>query len=159
MDVRVINPFITAIKTVFATMLDAQILISQPHLKRDSGPKSDISTIIGYSGETMGSVAICYPIKTAINAASKFAGEELTVNHPDFADALGELANMVAGHAKSRFEGVSPSISLPRVVVGQELRLLGNQNVPTLVLPCDSALGRFSTEVMMISWWAVARQT
>lgn len=158
-DVRIINPFIVGIQNVFTTMLDTHVLISKPCLKKDAGAKVDISTIIGFSGDTKGSVAICYPLRTAINAASKFAGEELTLNDPDFADALGELANMIAGQAKSRFEGVQASISMPRVIVGQELRLLGYQNIPTLLLPCDSALGRFSTEIIMVDWWSIARQT
>ncbi len=158
-DVRIINPFIAGIQHVFATMLDTHILVSNPCLKTDTGPKVDISTIIGFSGDTTGSMAMCYPLRTAINAATKFAGEELTPNDPDFADALAELANMVAGQAKSKFEGVQVSISLPHVIVGRELRLLGRENIPTLLLPCDSALGRFSTEVMMIDWWSIAPQS
>ncbi|MFA7236218.1 MAG: hypothetical protein WC058_05070 [Phycisphaeraceae bacterium] len=30
-------------------------------------------------------------------------GQRITLDHPDFGDAMGELANMVAGNAKAEF--------------------------------------------------------
>jgi chemotaxis protein CheX len=150
MDVRFINPFIGAIKNVFHTMLATEILISKPRLKEPDEHFADVTAIIGFSGEATGSVAICFPIKTGVNAASKFADAQITQTDPEFADALGELANMVAGQAKSKLEGFNISISLPRVVSGQGLQLLNSKTTPVLVLPCDSSLGRFSTEVTMV---------
>jgi len=149
MDVRFINPFIAGIKNVFSTMLSTDIIISKPRVKATDEPNADTAAIIGFSGDATGSVALCFPDRTAIAAAGKFAGMEMTKDTPDFADALGELANMVAGQAKSKFEGLNVSISLPRVVSGKGLTLHDSQNSPVLLLPCDSALGRFSTEVTM----------
>ncbi|UCE58785.1 MAG: chemotaxis protein CheX [Phycisphaerales bacterium] len=149
MDVRFINPFIGGIKNVFSTMLQTDIVISKPRVKGRDEPNADATAIIGFSGDATGSVALCFPMRTALATAGKFAGMEIAEDSPDFADALGELANMVAGQAKSKFEGLSVSISLPRVVAGRDLHLLDSQNTPVLLLPCDSALGRFSTEVTM----------
>ena len=149
MDVRFINPFVIGIKNVFTTMLSTDILISKPRLKSSEEASADVSAIIGFSGAAQGSVALCFPLKTAVKIASTFAGADVNQEHPDFADALGELANMVAGQAKSRFDGVSASISLPRVVAGKQLRLLESHTTPVLLLPCDSLLGRFATEVTM----------
>ncbi len=151
MDVRFINPFILGIKNVFTTMLDTQIFISKPCLKEGDETNADFSAIIGFSGDVSGSVALCFPVRTAVQIASKFAGTEMTQHDPDFADALGELANMVAGQAKSKFQGVRVNISLPRVVAGRKLRLLGSYSTPVLLLPCDSALGRFGTEITMLA--------
>jgi chemotaxis protein CheX len=150
MDIRFINPFMAGIKDVFTTMLGTNIIISKPRLKEANELKADVSAIIGFTGDALGSVALCFPLKTAVRTASKFAGEDLTREHPDFADALGELANMVAGASKVKCEGVNLNISLPRVVVGKELELLDPQATPVLLLLCDSTLGRFSTEVTMV---------
>jgi len=149
MDVRYVNPFIGGIKNVFQTMLQTQILISKPRVKERDEHAADVSAIIGFSGEAAGSVALCFPMRTAVKTASKFSGTAVGQDNPDFADALGELANMVAGQAKSKLEGLNISISLPRVVVGRELKLLDSRSTPVLVLACDSPLGRFRTEVMM----------
>jgi chemotaxis protein CheX len=151
MDVRFINPFIVGIKNVFTTMLDTQIFISKPCLKEGDETNADFSAIIGYSGDVSGTVALCFPLRTAIRVVSKFSGTEMTQHNPDFADALGELANMVASQAKSKFQGVRVSVSLPRVVAGRELRLLHCHSTPVLLLPCDSALGRFGTEITMLA--------
>ena len=82
--------------------------------------------------------------------ASRFAGAEISAQSPDLADALGELANIVAGQAKSRMDGLNIAISLPRVVAGAGHCVLKSNNMPVLALPCDSSLGRFSVEVAMM---------
>ncbi len=149
-DVRFINPFMGGIKSVFATMLNTEIVISKPRLRVRDEQNADVSAIIGFSGEAAGSVALCFPVRTAVSTASKFAGVTITPDHPDFGDALGELANMVAGQAKSKLEGSNITISLPRVIAGTGLKLLDSQSAPILILPCDSELGRFATEVSMV---------
>ena len=150
MDVRYINPFIFGIQKVFSTMLDTRILISKPCVKVSEGAHADVLAIIGFSGGAAGNVTLCFPLRTAVSVASKFSGTEITAEHPDFGDALGGLANMVAGHAKSKFDGLDVSISLPRVISGQEIKLLDSKTSPVLILPCDSRLGRFTTEVSMV---------
>jgi len=149
MDVRFINPFIVSIQHVFTTMLKTDILISKPCLKRPGEHTAEVAAIVGISGDAVGSVALCFPMRTAIATASKFAGAEIDQGHPDFSDAIGELANMVAGSAKAKFDGLNACLSLPQVITGQDLRVLQNERTPSLLLPCDSALGRFSTEVAM----------
>lgn len=100
MDVRYINPFIAAVKHVFKTMLSTDIMISKPRLKSPDEGNFDVSAVIGFSGDAAGAVILCFRTDTAVKTASKFTGSPLTPQHPDFSDALGELANMVAGQAK-----------------------------------------------------------
>lgn len=155
MDVRFINPFIGAVKNVFSTMLETELLISRPTITTGAPKGTDVAAVIRFIGDGEGTVALCFPQRTAVNTASKFAGTLLGPDDPDFADALGELANMVAGQAKAQLEGLNASISLPRVLMGNDLRTLHPRGMPALMLPCDSGLGRFSTEVTM----AVTRHT
>jgi len=82
--------------------------------------------------------------------ASNSAGVDLTPKDPDFADALGEIANMVAGQAKSNLHGVEITTSLPRVIAAAKLICLSSPSQPILVLPCDSAFGRFTVEISML---------
>lgn len=150
MDVRFINPFIESIKNLFSTMLATDILISKPSVKVDAHQTADVSAVIGLSGDAVGSVALCFPMGSAIKTSSKFAGIELTEQHEDFADALGELANMIAGGAKAKLDGFKVSISLPNVVVGKNHIISQSKQAPRLVLPCDSPLGRFTVEIAMV---------
>ena len=150
MDVRYVNPFIAAIKHVFKTMLEIEVFIGKPCIKSSDAPSSDVSALIGYSGKATGSIAMCFSQNTAVRLASKFARAQLSMYDViPLADALGELTNIVAGQAKAHLPNVPLTISLPRVVVGADHRLVESVVSPILFLPCDSSLGRFSVEVMM----------
>ncbi len=150
MDVRYINPFIDSVKHVFATALETEIFISDPFVRTDTELLADVSAVINLSGDAVGSVTLCLPVRSAVQFASKFAGMEISKDSEDFADAVGELANMVAGGAKAKLDGLSCNISLPHVVIGKDHILPGSKAMPKLVLPCDSALGRFWVEVGMV---------
>lgn len=150
MDVRYINPFIEAVQNVFTTMLSTDTSISKPFLKgSDDSNKTSVSVVIGLSGGMIGMIAMCLPDQTALKLASKFVGQQMDMDHPDLADALGELLNMIAGQAKSKFDELDTQLSLPRVITGKDLKVL-NSKEPTLVLPCDSTLGRFRLEITVL---------
>ena len=85
----------------------------------------------------------------AIQAVAHFAGAELEITHEDFADAIGELANMIAGGAKSEFEGLAVSISLPSVIIGEGHEVSPSQTHPQLVIPCQTPFGPFYVSVTM----------
>lgn len=150
MDVRLINPFIASVKNVFKTMLKTDLLVSKPLIKGKDEVFADVSAVIGLSGQATGCVVLSFPSSTAVRVASTFAGTEMDQNHPDFADALGELANMVAGHAKAQIHDYEISISLPSVIIGREHVISQSRHAPRLALPCDSPLGRFTVEVVMV---------
>ena len=151
MHVRFINPFIQSVKNVFSTMLATDLLVSRPFVKVDDRLTSDVSALIGLSGDAVGCVALCFPMETATKVTGKFAGIEMSKEHEDFADALGELANMVAGGAKAKLDGFTVRISLPNVVVGRNHVVSHSSRKPRLVLPCDAPLGRFSVEVVLLA--------
>lgn len=151
MDVRFINPFIASTKSVFKTMLATDIAISKPVvIPAHEEQSADVSAVIGLSGDAVGCVVLSLPMSTACNLASKFAGIPITREHPDFSDALGELANMVAGQAKARFEGLNVSISLPSVIVGASHVVSQSRQKPRLGLPCECDLGQFRVEIAMV---------
>lgn len=149
MDVRFINPFIASITNVFKTMLMAEMTFDKPRMKAAMEDRPDVSAIIGFSGDATGAVVLGFPMEVATGIATKFAGEQIDIDHPDFADALGELANMVAGGAKANFGGLAAAISLPSVIVGQHHEVMASKNHPSLVIPCRSPFGSFSVEVAM----------
>lgn len=150
MDVRYINPFIRAIKNVFSTMLKIEVNVQKPHVKTDGRASADVSGVIGFTGDATGCVVLSFPKDVACKAASTFAGMQITLESPDLVDAIGELANMVAGNAKKDFEGVRISISLPSVIIGEDHIVGQSRMVPRLVIPCASPLGDFYVEVAMM---------
>lgn len=152
MDVRFINPFISAIRNVFGTMVQTEVTIAKPLLRPDEYRSADVSGVIGLSGDVTGAVVLSFPDKVACRIASSFAGTELTASDEDFTDAIGELANMVAGNAKKDFDGLCVSISLPSVIIGAgHVVSQSPKTSPQLVFPCQSPFGPFDVEVAMLA--------
>ena len=60
-----------------------------------------ISGVIGLSGRAVGTVVINLSEEVALKAASVMLMTEMTSLNDDVLDAVGELANMIAGQAKS----------------------------------------------------------
>lgn len=150
MDVKFINPFVNSIMNVFETMLGTKVQIGKPMLKSEDMVTAEVSGIIGLSGDVQGSVVLSFPGNVACKVASQFSGEEMTVEHADFTDAIGELANMVAGNAKKDFVGYNASISLPSVIIGPGHKVSQSKASPFLVIPCNTDLGKFNVEVALI---------
>ncbi len=149
MDVKYINPFMKAIKNVFSTMLNIEVSFGKPHLRTEAEASHDVSGIIGLSGDVMGAVILSFPKPAALKIAGTFAGLTFKDTDEDFADAIGELANMVAGSAKRDLEGLNISISIPSVIIGQNHQVRATRMVPRLIIPCSTPLGSFVVEVGM----------
>ena len=147
MDQSYIIPFVKSVQNVFETMLQLPVQIGQPEIKHPGESGHDVSAIIGMSGDVEGSVVLSFPTATALRVVSIFTGTELEASHEDFADAVGELVNMVSGGAKAQFTGKSVSISCPSVVVGQSHQVYGRKDVVAICIPCDSDCGEFNVEV------------
>ncbi len=146
-DQSYILPFVKSVQNVFETMLQLPLQLGQPALKNQTEPSHDVSGIIGMSGDVEGTVVLSFPTTTAERVVSLFTGTDLASSHEDFADAVGELVNMVSGGAKAQFEGKQVSISCPSVVVGQAHQVFGRKDVVAITIPCQSDVGDFNVEV------------
>jgi chemotaxis protein CheX len=147
MDASYIKPFIASIQNVFATMLQLPVTVGAPKLKDDHNGQSDVSGIIGMSGDVTGSVVLSFPKQTAERIVALFTGTPMTVESPDFADAVGELVNIVSGGAKAMFTGKKVSISCPSVVVGPSHTVANQSDTPCIVIPCTTDCGVLVIEV------------
>ncbi len=145
MDVKYINPVLSSIKDVFSMMLQMPVTIGKPQLKNDNEPRYDISCIIGLSGSITGSVVITLSEEVAFELASALSGEEVTKIDEDCIDAIGEIANMIAGGAKKDFPGDN-SISVPGVVVGKH-KVMYPKGIPIISIPCDTAKGMLLVDI------------
>ncbi len=147
MDQSYIVPFVKSVQNVFETMLQLPVNIGEPSLKNQGEPSFDVSGIIGMSGDVEGSIVLSFPVTCAERVVSLFTGSELEHTHEDFADAVGELVNMVSGGAKAQFNGKQVSISCPSVVIGAKHQVHGRKDTVCIVIPCQSDAGDFNVEV------------
>ncbi len=147
MDSQFIIPFVKSVQNVFETMLQMPVQTGTPTLKTTPMPGFDVSGIIGMVGDVEGAVVLSFPTATAERVVSIFTGTQIDSSHEDFADAVGELVNMISGGAKAQFAGKSVSISCPSVVIGGDHVVFGRKDVVCISIPCNSDCGEFAVEV------------
>jgi chemotaxis protein CheX len=143
---KLIVPFVNSVRQVFATMVHVPTTVERPHVKGSPAPSYDVSSIIGFSGEVVGSVVLSFQYSAARKLVASFAGMEFEPETADFADAIGELANMVAGSAKKDL-GVMANISTPSVVMGSNHTIARLTDVPCVVVPVKTPVGDFAVEI------------
>jgi len=148
MDVTYINPFLSSIRNLFDTMLQIPFHIGKPSLKEAPLPRYDVSGIIGMSGTVSGCVVLNLSKELALQLTLELTGEEVTELDEDCADAIGEIANMIAGGAKKDFPGEDNSISVPSIVIGRH-RVSYPRGLPIISIPCDTSAGRLEVEVAL----------
>lgn len=139
----------TSIQNVFSTMFQLPIEICEPITDQESTHCSDVSGIIGLSGAVVGTIVLSMPIATAQAIVDHFTGHHPEVESHDFADAIGEIVNMIAGSAKAAFQSDDVSISCPSVVIGKGHTISHQSGVPLVLIPCETECGRVFVEVSL----------
>ncbi len=149
MDASYITPFMTSIQNVFSTMFQLPVEIGEPRIKTESKTTHDVSGIIGVSGEMVGTIVLSMPSDAAESIVALFTGMEIKADTEDFADAVGELINMISGNAKAEFQRKSVSISVPSVVIGAGHRVASTSGTPCVMIPCNTDCGEVVLEVAL----------
>lgn len=146
MDPNYIKPFVMAVKRVFETMIMVSFSLGKPELKNNSEVPFEISSIIGLSGSVSGCVVISLSKEVALDLVSVLIGEKVTQMDDTCTDAIGEIANMVAGNAKTDFPSNNNSISVPSVVIGKH-KVSYPSGIPIVSIPCTVEKGQMMIEV------------
>ena len=146
-----INPFILATRDTFDRMIAVKVSHGKPYLLNEEVNIKDISGMIGLSGSIRGAVVIGFPQEAALNFINKFLMENYTELGPDVSDAVGEIANIIAGYVKKFIPSEHIEISLPSVVRGEKHMVQMPKETPVLVIPFESEMGNFVLEVAMRS--------
>ncbi len=146
-----INPFLQATCNSFETMIGMKAKPGKPSLKQGMGVSYDVSGVIGLSGEAKGSVVISFPKETALKVVSAFIGETVPDLNEDITDAVGELANIIAGSAKKNLVDFKINISLPTVVMGSEHSIFEPKDVLSMIIPFECDAGHFDVAVNLKS--------
>ncbi len=150
MDARSITHFIASTHQVFETMLSMPVTPGKPSACCTVPSfQSDVSGVIGMTGDVVGMVVLSFPLSTARGVLKAFTGTDIDPSSPDFSDAVGELVNMISGAAKARFEGLSVSISCPSVILGPGHRVQQVSDATCIVIPFECPAGKFVVEVAM----------
>jgi len=94
----------------------------------------DVTAMVGLAGQLCGVLSVRCEGKAAALMASKMLGVPLDKVGSEVADALGEIANMVAGNFKNKIAGLAEGclLSPPTVVTGSDYDLYSMADSPGL---------------------------
>ncbi len=125
---------IDATQDIFSSMIMLEVTAGEPFVRNNDKLINSISGIIGLAGPTKGMLAIHMANAAALAVTSAFLGMEVEEIDDDVRDAIGELANMLAGNMKSVLDpgGSDIKLSMPSAVYGEDYSvdcLAGAQSV------------------------------
>jgi chemotaxis protein CheX len=146
-----VNPFVTSTMETFSKMVGIEAKPGKLQIKKGSGSDYDITGIIGLSGGAKGMVAMSFPAASAIAITNKFVGMSARSLDKDVVDAIGELANIVAGYAKRGLSEFNISISLPSVILGTGHQVMEPKDVFSFIVPFETPMGGFHLAVSLKS--------
>jgi chemotaxis protein CheX len=141
MQVEHINPFLRSVAKTFETMLSCPVRRGSISIVESLSPSHPVSGVIGLSGDAVGIVVLNLSREVALKAASAMLMCDTHEIDTDVIDAVGELANMVAGAAKSELEQFNLSVSLPSVVTGDGHEIHFPSSVKPICVPLASEWG------------------
>jgi chemotaxis protein CheX len=136
-----VKQFYSDVQDVFTTMVGVEDLLHLPLLVDPKTHFSDcITAMVGFAGLFNGLVSLHVPQKLALSFTSSMIGMEITELNDDVNDALGEIANMIAGSFKHHLskDGHEVRLSTPSVVSGKEYVISSGSLANTLTLLFDS---------------------
>ncbi|MBW1681531.1 MAG: chemotaxis protein CheX [Deltaproteobacteria bacterium] len=149
MDVQLINPFIDATVHVLKTLASTDVQAGKPYLKNDPVAKGDVSSIIGLTGEASGTVSVSFTESCILSIVQQMFGEKVEGLNEDIQDAVGEIANMISGHARQKLEAMGRSLkaAIPTVIVGKNHSISHRTHHPVIAIPFKTDGGSFTIEV------------
>ncbi len=136
-----INPFLRSVVDTFDKVLNCKVKRGEITLARQGGRDYPVSGVIGLTGKAVGTVVINLSEDVAIKAAATMLMTEIDELNAEVVDAVGELANMVAGQAKADLAEYDMSVSLPNVITGEGHDIRFPSNTQPITVPFETDFG------------------
>lgn len=151
MDVKLINPFLSATLNVLETMAFIKAEPGKPYLKKDNIAQGDVSGVVGLTGGANGTVSVTFDEACILNIVSSMFGEEMKELNRDISDAVGEITNMISGQARQQIGKIGTTIhgAIPTVITGKNHKLISTTKGPKIAIPFKTDTGSFIVEVCL----------
>ena len=138
MNVEFINPFLEAAIKVLSTMAFTPATPGKPFLKNKTPlSQGDVSGIAGLTGRINGSMAVSFSQGAILEIVSNMFGEVCKEINDDVRDAVGEISNMISGHARRLLaeKGYECQSTIPIIIDGHGHKICHTVSGPVLVMP------------------------
>jgi chemotaxis protein CheX len=141
-----------AVEEIFASMIFMDVAVLDEAPVSLEG-ETMLSGVIGFAGDLQGTILIHLPVPVAIAITNAFLELDLDEVDSEVKDAIGELANMLAGGFKYHLPatGQGTQLSIPSVISGQGYTCEATGSHSRLVVAFETPAGPFLTELLVKS--------
>lgn len=146
------SEIVTGTQDVFSTMLMVDLESKAAIENKECEIRSNLTSMIGLGGGVRGLLAIHCPASVAKAITGAFLGVEVDELNDDVKDAIGEIANMVAGNLKVSYAkiGVSVELAIPTSIVGESFYVSGIADANRIIVPLKMVDDTFWVELMYV---------
>jgi len=146
------SELINGTQDVFSTMLMVDLKNEEVIDNKRCRISSNLTSMIGLGGGIRGMLAIHCPAVVAKSITGAFLGMEVTDLDDDVKDAIGEIANMVAGNLKISYAkaGINLTLALPTSIIGESFSVSGIADAKRVIVPFVMAEERFWVELIYV---------
>ena len=144
---QLIQPFAESTVSVIETMLDSPCTLGEIRPVSAGHRMHDVTSVIGISGGMTGAISFSISAAGAMAVLERMTGMQPTEVDADVRDAIGEMANMIAGFGKRHLEMLGLNISLPQVIVGADYTIHSPRWAQHYWLPLTADFGECTVDV------------
>jgi len=150
-DVKLINPFISATNTALEMMAMVKPERKKVYLKTNNVLIGDISGVMGLSGEVSGSIIVSFTAASACLIVGNMLGQTYTEINDDVKDGIQEIVNLIAGQAKTMLKDTEYhfQVSIPTCISGKGHQVNHQKGVPCVVAEFEVGGHPFTVEVSL----------
>ncbi len=137
---------------VFSTMIPLDAIPGSPITEKMLSFHESITGMLGFSGDIKGMLRLHCPSMVALAITGSLLGMEVEQIDDDVHDAIGELANMVAGGLKVNLAEHNKNIelSIPTAIGGISYTIHGLASAERITIPFALKTGQMLVELEFI---------
>ncbi len=134
---------------LFNTMIFLEVSADPPFAEGKQAIGCHVSAMIGLTGDFSAMLGIHCPETTGLAISGAMLGMEIEAIDADVKDALGEIANMLAGGLKERFaaEGLNLELAIPTAISGKSYTIASSTKNNRVIIPFNIEQGQFFVEM------------
>lgn len=136
---------------IFSSMIMLEVTAKEATKRTNPKFENSITGMVGLAGTSKGNLLIHFPEAVATAVTTAFLGMDVESIDEDVCDAVGELANMLAGAVKTVLDpnGSDIKLSMPSTVYGESYSLDSPNCGINVLVPFDLNGAEFSVELQL----------